>query len=369
MAKFNNEYDYIFHLLSSVLKGTQPEEKPESLDWQKIFHICKRHCVENMAFYAVEKLENGPESELKKKWSDKRDRGIIRDFTQLHEFNMATAEFAKEGIRYLALKGVYLKDLYPQRDMRSMSDIDILVDVENLPKVNDILVNMGYTVRVEEDEDHDNYSKKPYTIIEVHRSLFSHGGERFHDLFAEPWAIAAEQEPYSWNFDKNWFFIYLFSHLAKHYQSAGTGIRSIMDIWVYLRAYENELNFDFIYKQLDKVNGIQLCKDIIQLSKIWFDGEKSSDKFDNMANYVLDCGVFGKRLNISYNNIRKMGKFRFMLFRVFPPLSVMKPMYPILKKAPILLPFAWIHRGFVCLIFKRKNITKELNYINNDKQI
>lgn len=369
MAKFSSEYEYILHLLNCILKNTQPEEKPDNLDFERIFIIACNHKIENILFYGIEKLKYGPSAELMKQWSDKRDKAIIRDFTQLHEFNNVTAALEKNQIRFLPLKGIYLKDLYPQRDMRSMSDIDIIIDPENVQKVHDIMTSMGYESEIQEDQDHDAYLKKPHICFEMHRELFSHSGEAFAVLFDNPWEHTEKLSDYSYNFDKNWFFIYLFAHLAKHYQSAGTGIRSIMDIWVYLNAYGDQLDFDYIYKQLKKTGSVELCKDIIKLSHIWFDGEPSSEKYDRMSDYILESGVYGKRLNLSYNNIRKMGKFRFILFRAFPPLYVMKRYYPILRKAPVLLPFVWIYRGITCLLFKRKNISKEIKYINQDKQI
>lgn len=70
MEKFKNEYGYLIHLLKSILNTAQPEEKPENLSFEKIFNISKHHGVANMSYYAIEKLEKKPDSQLAKKWAD-----------------------------------------------------------------------------------------------------------------------------------------------------------------------------------------------------------------------------------------------------------------------------------------------------------
>lgn len=367
MAKFNNSYEYIFHLVSSVLKGTQPEELPEEYSFEEIFKIGVKHRIHNIMFYAIEKLKTQPNPELRQDLSNLRDREIVREFNQIFAFEQLTEKLTAEKIRFLPLKGIYLKDLYPQRDMRTMSDIDMVVDAENMQRVHDILVADGYDARVEEDEDHDAF-RKDKILFEVHHSLFSHGGEDFHALFSDPFEHTYEEKPYMYNFDKNWFFIYLFAHLAKHYTSGGTGIRSIIDIWVYINKYNDELDFDYIFKQLKKANADELCKDIIALSKVWFDGEEMTEKFAGMTDFIIDSGVYGNSLTRAYNNVNKMGKAKFFFYRVTPPYKVMKHEYPVLQKVPVLLPFCWIYRGIGVLIFKRKNIKKELDYIKQDKK-
>ncbi len=366
MAKFNNEYEYLFHLLACVLKDRQPEEKPDNLDFGRLFAIAKHHSVANIAFYAVEKLSSGPEPELRNKWSVLRDKAVFREVTQQHEFDVFCNIIREEKMRCLPVKGIFLKDLYPQRDMRMMSDIDVLFDKENVDKLRKILPAKGYEADEMDEEDHDAYLKKPVISIEVHRCLFGHGGEKFAEMFADPWQYATEISPYIWCLDKNWFFIYIFAHLEKHYQFAGTGIRSIMDIWVYTNAYKDELDWDFIYSQFDKVGSSDFLRDILELCEIWFEGKPATKKSDKMTAYILNSGTFGNYSTMIANKQEKKGKLGYALYRIFPPLVEMKPLYPILRKAPVLLPFMWIARLFSRLVFRRKKIASEFKELKHD---
>lgn len=365
MAKFNDEYDYLFHLLSCVLNGTQPEELPESLDFQRLFKIACHHSVANMAFYAVEKLKNGPEEELRKKWSIVRDKAILREMSQQHEFDLICSMLKQNHMRCLPVKGIFLKDLYPQRDMRMMADIDILLDNENVIKMRTILPSMGYQSDEMDEDDHDAYFKRPVMNIEIHRCLFGRGGAKFAEMFADPWQYATEISPYVWSFNTTWFFIYLFAHLEKHYEFAGTGIRTVMDIWVYINAYKDALDWDFIYAQFDKIGSLDFLKDILELCEIWFNNKPHSSKFDEMTAYILDSGTYGKKSTMIAHQKERKGKFGYVLYRAFIPLKQMKPLYPILRKAPFLLPFFWIVRLVSRLLFRRKNIAAEIRDLRN----
>lgn len=370
MEKFDNECQYLLHLIKCVLNDTQPEEKPAELSFEKLMRIARKHDVANIAYYGVEKLKNKPDDELNKKWAEARDKAIIREFTQTYEFETLTQALVSEKIRHLCLKGIWLKDLYPQRDMRTMSDIDILVDDENTGRIKDIMASLGYEGVPDDDEDddhHDAYRKKPIMLVEMHRQLFGNNGNVYFEILPDPWKQAYEDSPYVWKFNENWAFLYIFAHLEKHYSKQGTGIRSIMDIYVYLKHKEKELDWEYIYSELDKIGKSQICRDIIQLSNIWFGDAETSPKYEKMAEFIFGSGLYGNKMHSILNNYNRMSGKKYLLFRLFPPMSVMNKKYPVLKKVPVLLPIFWIVRMISIPLFKSKNIKKEINFIKDNK--
>lgn len=92
--------------------------------------------------------------------------------------------FKEHGMRFLLLKGILMKQHYPQSDYRTMSDIDILIDAENALKVRSVMEELGYET-VDYDHDvHDAYHKPPATRIEVHRELFGAEGREYAYIFS-----------------------------------------------------------------------------------------------------------------------------------------------------------------------------------------
>ena len=67
-----------------------------------------------------------------------------------------------------------------------------------------------------------------------------------------------------------------------------------------------------------------------------------------MLDYIVSCGVYGKRQNYASNTIEKLGggtkgKWKYLLIRVFLPMESIQNAYPFFYRHKVLLPafFAW----------------------------
>lgn len=344
MSDYKNEFEYLLHLLKSVLKNTQPQEKPEALSFEKLFALAREHSIANMAFYAVERLSVQPDEPLLSEWAQLRDKAIVKDITQLSELELIGEAMSEGGVRFLPLKGSVLKSLYPQSDMRTMSDIDMLIDEENAQKAKEIMLSLGYTCEHFGYDIHDIYYKPPVMNVEIHRALFGEEGQEFCEIFKDPMSLCKPTDGAEYRFTDESFFAYILAHAAKHYNEGGTGIRSFMDIWVYLNAKGNELDLERVYTMLEPSGFSDMARDFVQLSRIWFGGGESSEKYAKMTAYILSCGTYGTIQNSVDNKVRANGKAHYLFRLVFPAFEHMKQHYPILKKAPVLLPACWLIR-------------------------
>ena len=54
----NTNEKYIILLLKSILNNSIPPEKPEDVSFEKIYSLAKYHNIDNMLFYAINKLKN-----------------------------------------------------------------------------------------------------------------------------------------------------------------------------------------------------------------------------------------------------------------------------------------------------------------------
>ena len=59
----------------------------------------------------------------------------------------------------------------------------------------------------------------------------------------------------------------------------------------------------------------------------------------------------------------KLKKYLSYLKWWFLGVDEMKKFYPVLEKAPFLLPFCWVHKGVKTLIFKPKAIKNQLTLV------
>lgn len=97
---------YVVHLVKCALKDEQPKEKPENLSWSEIFRLADRHMITNMIWYSVDKLKSKPKAELWKKWTEVKNKAIVKDITQRNEYKKIIDAFEKEQIRCMPVKGI-----------------------------------------------------------------------------------------------------------------------------------------------------------------------------------------------------------------------------------------------------------------------
>lgn len=101
----SNDFGYLVHLLKCALNGSRPNEKTDDVSFENVFNGALKHDVVNLAFYAVEKLENKPEYELYDCWHQVRDLAVMRDINQSFAYDELYAELRKAGIRTLEIQG------------------------------------------------------------------------------------------------------------------------------------------------------------------------------------------------------------------------------------------------------------------------
>ena len=164
--------------------------------------------------------------------------------------------FEKYGIKNVVSKGYVLKKLYPNEEVRTMGDMDILISEENSKKTDEMLKENGYTI----DNVFVNeigYAKSG-CAIEIHTSLMDDDlGNDFDysSYFKEKskYALPYRGE-YTYVLKNEDHLIYLLAHIAKHFYNEGCGIRMIMDIAVFTKKYMSSLDWDYIFVKLKNIS-------------------------------------------------------------------------------------------------------------------
>lgn len=355
-------------LIASAFSKNKKADNIPGLNWNEIYNFSLKHAIANIIAYATEDMEL-PE-DISQKLKTRLLIDLKNDTIQNYEISTLLDLYEAEGIECVVLKGTILKGFYPTPDMRVMGDLDLLVKKEQLPKAHEILIKNGYTEIVEDGQNketnpHEEYIKPPVMLVELHKFLFPKEG--FEDIFEHYehiWEMVVPYKNYKniYMLNENEFYIYMILHLMKHYKRAGTGIRSLLDIWVYTKKIE--LNEEYIENTLKSLGYLKFEKNIKELCYIWFEGKKSDNPlFFEMTNYIFDSGVYGTAKNLKTLDIQKKSNtsgIRYILSVVFLPYKSMCMLYPRLKKMPFLLPYYWLIRGLDKFFRQRNRVKKEI---------
>lgn len=360
--------EYLLHLLRCALNDEPVSEKPASVSWEALFKESKRQSVLLLAHRSIAKLQNGPEGEIGQKWAMRHDSFLTKGINQTLATEQLIDLFNAQQIKILPMKGYYLRKTYPVQELREMTDLDLLVEADSFEKAKQIMSDMKYEL-TQDHEVHTSYVKPPYLMVELHKKLLpdyvGHG-----DYYDNIWQRAQPEEtrPYVQHINPSDTFIHIMLHFVKHYlKNSSCGIRFAIDFYTYCRYYDKQLDWAYIWQELDKLKVKEMAQDVLGLGQAWFADGKPTQSQEAMGKRMCSSGTFGNTVGYDHNQIMKLtpksgnvkvGEFRYFMRMVFPPIAEMKISYPILEKIPILLPFTWIIRGFRTLFTRPNHIKK-----------
>lgn len=341
---------YLAEIVLSQFENRVPEPIPEGIELEELLKIANESQMQYIILAALIKLDI-PE-EVVARIKPYLIKSTMKTLAQVQAAKELQEAFERAGIRNQVLKGSVLKFIYPRPEMREMSDVDIMVYESDFTEAENIMQRKGFE-KVQAIKHHVIFRKSPFLICEMHWSLYEQTVDREQYLYYKNQFRAALKEgyKYTYEFSKEDFYVYMISHMAKHFYENGCGIRNLVDIYVYLDKYQDEMNREIIDKELKKCGLLDFEYHVVKLANIWLKKEECSEFYSQLFDYMLNCGIYGKSENGVWAQIAKqnkssqksIGNKKYKYY--FPALEYMKEYYPWLEKNSWLLPVAWVCRG------------------------
>ncbi len=356
--------------------------KPDKQTWQKMIRLANIHDVIPMVIRAVWKLDQIHNIgsffvvQAQKKTVFQAQKSA--DFLLLYEY------LSDRDLHPVVMKGIVLRDIYPQPEHRTSTDEDILIDPTDFPQYHEAFLKYGLTpVSPSADllsEDEVSYeSKEMHLYIEVHKTPFLTDTEAFSDFnscFQGARERSITQNIYNTEIStlaQTDHLIYLILHALKHFLYSGFGIRQVCDIILFSEHYRQEIDWSVVSAELERMHAMDFTRAVYKIGLTYLLPENHLqayiDSWDCMQideepllHDIMDGGLYGAssiaRLHSSNltlhaakqrdNNIsqRSISTLSSIFHTVFLPLDKMSGRFPYLRKAPILLPVAWCQRVF-----------------------
>ena len=170
----------------------------------------------------------------------------------------------------------------------------------------------------------------------MHTRLFDETIDSFSVYYSDVKSrlLKDHDEGFGYHFSDEDFYIYIAAHEYKHYSTGGTGLRSLVDIFLYLRAKENSLDRNYINHELEKLGIKDFEQDSCELSRKIFDSVNMpvlTEKEKEMLEYFLFSGTYGTYQQRIKNEIEKHAsktgknlKRYYIISRIFPDMKFYK---------------------------------------------
>ena len=279
----------------------------------------------------------------------------------------------EEKIWYMPLKGALLHNWYPKLGMRQMSDNDILCDGTKRARIKELMLDMGFICEHFGTGYDDKYFKQPVCNFEMHNELFTsaHIG-KLHDYYddVKNKLIRDDGNEYGYHLRDEDFYIYMIAHEYRHYTRGGTGVRSLVDTYVFLHKFNDHLDWNYLNTELENLGIADFEHSNRELAIKVLSMQMLSDDEKKLLDYYVMSEIYGNMDNYIKNGIELCGngtKLGYLRYRFFPPLKYLEDSVPWVKKSKLLIPAAYINRFFRALTSSRKSVQREFKELRKEK--
>lgn len=340
---------------------------------------CDLHALERMIFRQSLLRMVGPtlkkqqDPAWQKLWQHMQplyDQELYCGLVQEYEMQALLDEMEQEGIDCLPMKGWVMRQYYPEPLMRSMSDLDVLIRGMDGPRMKAWMEARDYALSEVEEGFHDAYKKPPYLFVELHYKLIdqrhlTHAERVWLDQQSSKFweeKMREKGKQHIYRLSDEAFYTHHLSHFYKHFTNAGVGLRPLVDLYLLRQALGEKLDDVLLYQHLRQLHLDGFATRMEQLSERCFGCPEALEESDWVVlEFLTGAGIYGssaeqKTLRIMH---RKGGAYLESVLKstvkhFLLPLHIMRTIYPVLERYPVLLPLCWLHRGFRVLFVERE---------------
>ena len=348
--------------LSASIRN-QAYQMSEDFNLELVMEEAKAHDVEGLVYKVLKS-----QTDL----SPYKQEIIFKSLTQsqyLMKAMKALNHLKESGIQVVLLKGVVLKNYYPQADLRTMGDVDVLVREDDLELVHQLLTSLGYVKRPLTNEKHHVYDGEGFQL-EVHWSLVNASRQTgFKDFEMALWQQLKMENGFLRLGDED-FLVHLLVHAAGHFKSSGFGIRQLCDLTLWMEAHPH-LDMNYVWRRLTELKLVTFstyvlaaCRELLQLEID--DVQVNQAPLSSFIEAIFSSGVHGHReKGKQFGNYfayieHKRSKGRIFLQSVFPSIRDLSRRYTYAHRYHWLLPIAWVDRFFRVLFHQSFSFSEKL---------
>jgi hypothetical protein len=356
---------------------------PVITDWKYFSSLANAHGVVALVYHNLEKhnLLSGVPEETTAFLLGTLMRSLSRNAFNTEAIVEVLRLLNENGIKTVLLKGLALElSVYGNAGLRQMTDVDILIRMDQCLKARDILINNGYDSLPLKSVLHKyiiaNIGKhlpsliKKGTSVEIHHELFGGRNNELTKMFYETSNKIHIKEENTYIPSPQIFFLYLIRHLWWHEMSNESQLRLYTDLVVLIRKHTNEIiNYELLtYARQAGIEEI-LARYLELLRDMW--GISFPEWIDDLINKwhtpdTINKFLFFLKSPKDNPHLDRAGryhhiiseipgfhrKFIFFLGDVFPTIRFMKKRYKCTSTLRVL--FYYPHRmGKIFWLFRR----------------
>lgn len=347
--------------LLDVLKAFVHNEKlnfDKELDWAELMRLSSIHSVVGILGYMA--LQNPCErTEPLLQTMKKQCLTSVAMYAQRAEkAKQMFANLREAGIDSMRFKGYVLREYYPVPELRTFGDVDILIKAEDRKKCHELMLEQGFSVKTNWEPVY-TYYKNP-ELYEMHTELMEIDVSDKADYkcyFRRVWEHVQKTGENTYEPTPEFHFVYLLTHIAKHINGAGAGIRMYLDLAFFINHFADNADWAYIENELEELKLEDFANFALTVVEKSFGVESpielreiEAETFEDFMDYTMNGGVFGHvgrdSALVTLKKSDEKSRTATVMRRLFPKAETIERRYTYLQGNHWLLPVAWAHRFF-----------------------
>lgn len=371
---------FLVNMVGSIVRQDELRAVHSRIEWERMYRTADYHRIANITYLGL----LGYGGKIPERWQER----FFERYQEALKFSDVCEEDEQEILMMMdmmelscvVLTSCKVRRLYQIPEMAGSSPLRLMFDETNYTLAKGYLVDLGY----ETDQTYKGYGERMRRIsgfcVEIYHKLpfrscpYTKNMSRILDS-----AYIRDLCQYVRTLSLENRFVFMISQAAYHYAQDELLIREVLDLYLYHRAWREQMNQEYIDGRVAEFGIDGLAAKLLQLAYMWFGAkeeilpaEQPEDigVFDILENRILSRGEISHetdrqalrlacliqrdkekearrdRREAFYEACGKLwSAFMRKVRWIFPEYRYMCAVYPFLEKVPVLLPFYWIRRG------------------------
>lgn len=368
-------------ILKAVLNNEKEITLNKPVDWNLLSKIARKQNMLPLFFEGAGSIGDYASTSV-----------YIKD--QLDTFSMVASQIqrssafadiyekiAEQGIYPIVMKGIICRQLYGDLgEHRPSGDEDILVEIKDFHKVQEILEREGYMCGIPDAtekklmqlQEVSFYNSEHKLKLEVHTNIIGKESDertQMNDFFGNVHEHGQKVRVYGTEFktlEPTDAILFLILHAYKHFLGRGVGIRQAIDILLYYKEYKDKISMEYLQKALKICKAENFWVDILHIGNQYLGLTEENPEItccpEALLQDMIYAGVFGKDgktdcVAAGVNLGVQDGSNR-LINALFPSKQRLVAGRSYLADKPWLLPIAWVDRWIKFLRYAGKDVWK-----------
>jgi hypothetical protein len=300
--------------LTSAALFSHSAQLPHDLNWAELYQESRQQAVFPLVYSVV---KNDLPQEERKRWSDTFYQTMASNLRVNYEHTELHNLMKQAKIPYVILKGAASASYYPKPELRTMGDVDFLIQESDFPRAKQCLELAGFAPEEDHGGIHVGY-QRVRSRWEMHRSIngIPNGeiGNLCRSYLDEILTSAVET-----NFQDSALYLpdtlhhgfVLLLHTASHLTSEGVGLRHLCDWAVFYSGLSDE-KFRNLFEDKLKACGLWRFAQLLTLTSIQYlhapkrswSGTADPVLLESLIADILTGGNFGQKDADRYRQIK-----------------------------------------------------------------